>query len=88
MKHKQLNSRMDKIKFLQNIKEGKATIQELMPVKVEFWTECDSEPNVFINEDTGERMTAAELDTRKQSAGSKIILFIEQRTNSKDEPIK
>ena len=49
MKHKQLNNRMDKIKFLQNIKEGKATIQELMPVKVEFWTGCDSEPDIYIN---------------------------------------
>lgn len=87
MKHKQLNNRMDKIKFLQNIKEGKATIQELMPVKVEFWTGCDSEPDNYINEDTGERITTAELDTRKQAAGSKTIFFIELRSDCRDEPI-
>lgn len=81
-----LNSRMNKIKFLQNIKEGKATIQELMPIKLEFWTGCDSEPGTYINEDTSEKMTAAELQTRKKVTGNKILLFIQMK--STDEPIK
>ncbi len=84
MKHKQLNSRTDKIKFLQNIKEGKTTIQELMPVKVGIWKQYIDEPDIYIDEKTGEEITAAEMDVKeKTKAGN--ILFVTKLHRSRHE---
>ncbi len=73
MKHKQLNSRMDKINFLQNIKDCKATIQELMPFRVEIWKQYMDEANIFINESTCEEITAAQLEAKLSTKGNNII---------------
>jgi len=69
----QLNSRMDKIKFLQNIKEGKTTIQELMPLKVELWKQHVDEPDIFISESTGEQITAAEMEVKEKTKAGNIL---------------
>ncbi len=75
MKHKQLNSRIDKIKFLQKIKEGKATIQELMPLQVEIWEQYIDEPDIYIDEKTGNEITAAEMEAKEKTKGNNIIFI-------------
>ncbi len=73
MKHKQLNSRTDKIKFLQNIQQGKATIQELLPVKVELWKQYSDEPDKYINEKTGQIISNAEMEQKEKHKGNNIL---------------
>lgn len=36
---KTFNSRSEKINFLQRLKQGKASIYELLPYKIELWTQ-------------------------------------------------
>jgi hypothetical protein len=73
MKHKQLHSRLDKIKFLKNIKEGKATINELIPLKLEMWQQYMDEPGIYINEVTGEQITTAEMEMKEQTKGNDVL---------------
>lgn len=75
MKESKLNSRSEKIKFLQQLKEGKATIQELMPLKVELWKQYLDEPHTYINESTGEEITAHQMQ-EKQSNKKDNVLFV------------
>ena len=84
MKHKHLNSRIDKIRFLQNMKDGKATIQELMPIKVELWKQYIDEPDIYINEKTGKEIRAAEMEVKEQRKGDNII-FITILSRSRNE---
>jgi hypothetical protein len=75
MKHKHLNSRTDKIKFLQRLTTGQATIRELMPVKVESWYQDNRMPDKFINEETGECINAAQMREKERTKGDNIIFL-------------
>ncbi|MDQ6756274.1 MAG: hypothetical protein M3004_04985 [Bacteroidota bacterium] len=82
---KQINSRTEKINFLQRLKQGKASINELLPYKTELWTQYIDEPDIYINEKTGKEITAAEMEVKEKNKGDNVI-FITILLRSRHEP--
>ena len=72
---KQINSRTEKINFLQKLKQGKATINELLPQKIELWKQYTNEPGIYINEKTGEKITAAQMEVKQKNKGSNVLFI-------------
>jgi hypothetical protein len=80
-------TRQEKIKALQAIQSGRGTIESLMGTVWEFWEASDMEPDIFTNEKTGQRLTASQLEERKQ-ARPYLNYFLTQLTHPDDEPIR
>ena len=75
MKTAKLNSRLDKINLLQRLKQGKASIDEILPYKVELWKQYADEPDIYINEKTDEEITAAQMELKEKTKGSNVIFL-------------
>jgi hypothetical protein len=75
VEHRQLHSRTDKIRFLQDLQKRKATIKELLPYQIEMWMQYFDEPDIYINEKTGNEISSAEMDLRQKSKGDNIIFI-------------
>jgi hypothetical protein len=52
MKHKQLNSRTDKIKFLKDLQSRKTSINELIPKRTVFWNCINDIYTHFLDKDS------------------------------------
>lgn len=73
---KTINSRTDKINFLQRLKQGKASINELLPYKIELWTQYTDELDIYINEKTGKEITVAEMEVKESNKGNNVNFII------------
>ena len=62
-----LTSRIDKVRFLQNLQAGKASLNELKKTKVELWEDYSNSLGVFVNSETKEKLTTPEFQSRKKN---------------------
>jgi hypothetical protein len=61
------------------IQSGRGTIESLMGFVVELWAGTNKEPDIFTNEETGQRLTASQLQARQQ-ARPYLTIFQELKT--------
>jgi hypothetical protein len=78
---KAINSRIGKINFLQRLRQGKASIYEIMPHKIELWKQYNDEPDKYINEKTGQVITNAEMEEKEKHKGNNILFVTIQQRN-------
>ena len=70
---KQINTRTEKKNFLNMLKQGKATVCELLPYKLELWTQYIDDPDIFINEKRVQKLQVQRWKRKKPIKG--IMLF-------------
>jgi hypothetical protein len=63
-----LKTRKEKIQFLTDLKNGRASIAEILPIKISMWKMEDGK---YINMKTGEAVSPEEYEA--QSKGCKTI---------------
>lgn len=72
---KTFNSRIEKISFLQRLKHGKASINELLSHKIELWKHYFDEPDIYIYEKTGKEITTAEMEVKESKKGNNVNII-------------
>jgi hypothetical protein len=68
-------SRREKIRLLSELQSGKRMLRELRPWKAELWYQHSYNPDVFINEVTGELITAAQMQERQKHKGDDVLFI-------------
>jgi len=79
-------TRAQKIQVLQAIQSGRGNIASLMGTVWEFWTARDKEPDIFVNEVTGQSLTESQLNERGH-ARPYLKFFITQKSDPRNDPI-
>jgi hypothetical protein len=82
---KAINSRIGKINFLQRLRQGKASIYEIMPHKIELWKQYNDEPDKYINEKTGQVITKTEMEEKEKHKGYNILFVTILHRNSHEQ---
>ncbi|MEJ7738527.1 MAG: hypothetical protein WKF97_13940 [Chitinophagaceae bacterium] len=68
-----LDTRASKIEFLQRLQKGKASIQDIMSMVFETWNHYEDEPDIYVNGDTGEEISATEMAQREKPRPNRLF---------------
>jgi hypothetical protein len=79
-------TRAEKIQALAAIQSGRGNIASLMDTVWEYWEASDKKPDLYVNEVTGQSLTASQLEVRGQ-ARPYLKFFITQLSDPVNDPI-
>ena len=72
-----MNTRKEKIEFLNGLLTGERKLNELRPSKNFMFNQDEKNPDLFKESSTGETVTGAQLDElERQNPNSLFIIFI------------
>lgn len=80
MLHNKTKTRGEKLKFLNDLKNGKASVKDILPTKFDVWIvikDYDTEGSTkeYRNMKTGQVLSESEYESRIEKSGIRPIIF-------------